>query len=211
MADLWLRIRDEREALAEFLPGLSEEQWNHPSLCEGWSVRDVVAHVISAHERETGPFFLGLARSGFNVNAYNQRTLERIRSVGTKTLIARYNATVDLRSKPPIPTQFVLAETLIHNEDIFRALDYRRVVPIETSLIVAQLYRSLGMARRWVKQHGYIKLVANDAGWQYGEGDTATGPLLSMVMLLAGRDSAAQDLEGEGARRIVAKSSTASS
>jgi uncharacterized protein (TIGR03083 family) len=206
MADLWTRIRDERAALAELLAGLTDEQWQQMSLCEEWSVRDVVAHVIGSYERETLPFLFGLVRNGCSIDAYNQRTLERIGRVSNHTLLARYNATVNLRSKPPIPTQFVLAETLVHNEDIFRALEHRRVVPIETSLIVAQLYRSIGMARKWRRTHGYIRLEANDADWTYGEGDIASGSLLSLVMLLAGRDPSALDLDGDGARRLIRSS-----
>lgn len=206
MSDLWIRIREEREALAEVLPTLTDQQWQAPSLCEGWTIRDVVAHVIGSYERETLPMVAGLLRSGLNLHAYNQKVLQRIGAVSNKTLMARYNSTVDLRNKPPMPTQFVLAETLIHNEDILRALDRRRVVPIETVLIVAHLYRSIGMARKWRKSNGYIKLVASDASWQYGAGDEARGPLLSIVMLIAGRTSPIKDLSGPGAERLKRES-----
>jgi uncharacterized protein (TIGR03083 family) len=207
MADIWTRIHEERAALAEILPKLTERQWATESLCEGWSVRNVVAHVISSYERETLSFAAGLARHGFNVHRYNQSLVERIGAVSDKTLVARYNSTVNLRNKLPVPDQFVLAETLIHNEDIFRSLDCRRIVPIETALIVAQLLRSTGAARKWRRDNHYVKLVANDADWSYGEGDVASGPLLSIVMLLAGRAAVADDFEGDGARRIGSQAS----
>jgi uncharacterized protein (TIGR03083 family) len=39
--------REERSDLAEFLSTLRPEDWQAPSLCDGWTVKDVVAHVIS--------------------------------------------------------------------------------------------------------------------------------------------------------------------
>ena len=36
--------REERLDLADFLAGLTPEQWASPTLCEGWCVRDVAAH-----------------------------------------------------------------------------------------------------------------------------------------------------------------------
>ena len=42
--------RDERTDLAEFLATLTPEQWQTESLCTGWTVKDVVAHVVSYEE-----------------------------------------------------------------------------------------------------------------------------------------------------------------
>lgn len=41
----------ERAEMADFLESLSAEQWEAPSLCAGWRVRDVAAHVVSYEER----------------------------------------------------------------------------------------------------------------------------------------------------------------
>ncbi|MEW1953139.1 maleylpyruvate isomerase N-terminal domain-containing protein [Terrabacter sp. NPDC080008] len=38
----------ERTDLADLLAGLNPAQWLVESLCEGWRVRDVVAHVIAS-------------------------------------------------------------------------------------------------------------------------------------------------------------------
>ena len=39
--------RDERAEFADFLATLTPEQWDGPTLCTRWRIRDVVAHVIS--------------------------------------------------------------------------------------------------------------------------------------------------------------------
>ncbi len=48
MTDIWPVIHDDRQALADDLAGLSPEQWQTPSWCDGWSVHDVLAHLLSA-------------------------------------------------------------------------------------------------------------------------------------------------------------------
>ncbi|WP_433294041.1 maleylpyruvate isomerase N-terminal domain-containing protein [Actinoplanes sp. CA-030573] len=44
----WTVITQQRLALAELLAGLTGTEWEHPSLCAGWRVRDVAAHVALA-------------------------------------------------------------------------------------------------------------------------------------------------------------------
>lgn len=41
----WSVMRSERRGLAELLASLTDEQWETPSLCAGWRVRDVAAHL----------------------------------------------------------------------------------------------------------------------------------------------------------------------
>jgi uncharacterized protein (TIGR03083 family) len=42
---VWSAIDDQRRRVVALLEPLTEAQWDHPSLCEGWSVRDVGAHL----------------------------------------------------------------------------------------------------------------------------------------------------------------------
>lgn len=49
-ADLMPMARAERADLADFLATLAPRDWEAPSLCARWSVKDVVAHVISYEE-----------------------------------------------------------------------------------------------------------------------------------------------------------------
>ena len=42
---VWDAIDRQRLATADLLEALTDEQWNHPSLCDGWTVRHVAAHL----------------------------------------------------------------------------------------------------------------------------------------------------------------------
>jgi uncharacterized protein (TIGR03083 family) len=64
----WPLIHAEREALADDLASLTDEQWATASLCPGWPVRDVLGHVIATAKMTPGAFFTGLAKAGFRFN-----------------------------------------------------------------------------------------------------------------------------------------------
>ncbi len=40
-------FRDERDALLRVLASLTPEQWAAPTVCDGWSVKDVAAHIVA--------------------------------------------------------------------------------------------------------------------------------------------------------------------
>jgi hypothetical protein len=44
--EVWRHTHEQRRALAALLRDLSDDEWAVPSLCEGWTVRDVAAHVM---------------------------------------------------------------------------------------------------------------------------------------------------------------------
>ena len=76
----------ERTDLADFLATLTPEQWEAPSLCEGWRVRDVVAHVMS---------FDGVSLLGMFRRAIRGRIVH-INQVGVDEL-----ASLSYRTAPP--------------------------------------------------------------------------------------------------------------
>ena len=64
--------RDEMLDLAERLAELNDEQWNSPSLCALWRIRDVLAHVTAGAEGAfgVGAIVGGMLRHGFNYNRW---------------------------------------------------------------------------------------------------------------------------------------------
>jgi uncharacterized protein (TIGR03083 family) len=74
MVDVEIRAaeRDEMLDLAERLAELDDEQWNSPSLCAQWRIRDVLAHLTAGAEGAFGvsAIFGGMLRHGFNYNRW---------------------------------------------------------------------------------------------------------------------------------------------
>src|SRR5256885_14810123 len=81
-------MRDERRDLRRFLPTLTPEQWQTPSLCRGWTVRDVVAHLVAwddlllykTRREHLSAFFrfVGLYTTSFGSMAAVNRKLDRL-------------------------------------------------------------------------------------------------------------------------------------
>ena len=63
--------REERTDLADLLETLSDDQWEAPSLCAGWTVRHVVAHMLSYEELSWPDVARRMARARGNPDTAN--------------------------------------------------------------------------------------------------------------------------------------------
>jgi uncharacterized protein (TIGR03083 family) len=121
--------RTEREDLAAFLATLTPPQWQTPSLCSQWRVRDVAAHFISYDDLPVRTLLALAARSRLRPGRINAAALARYETA----------APHDLLASPPQPRglpaalggRVGLAEALIHHQDIRRALLLPRRMPAE--------------------------------------------------------------------------------
>jgi uncharacterized protein (TIGR03083 family) len=197
-ADLWSRIHTERAALAADLRGLQEPEWTTPSLCEGWTVRDALAH-LTVSGVLTGPRWLaGVIRCRFDFDRQvAMRLAEQLGDSGADTL-RRFVATVDSTTAPPLPKLALLGEVVVHGTDVRRPLGLVRDHPIDTLTRLAQYYAGsdqVVVARRRVAG---LQLQASDGPFTAGRGPVVTGPTLSLIMAMTGRVAAVDDLAGPG-------------
>jgi uncharacterized protein (TIGR03083 family) len=188
--------RAERSDLAAFLATLTMQQWSTASLCDGWSVKDVVAHLISYEDLDT----LGLLKrflKGRLVRA-NQVGVDEFSALTPEQLIAFLRAHIQPRGLTAgFGGMIALVDGMIHHQDIRRSLDQLRVVPSERLTRVLDLVPNnprLG-ARRRIKG---LRLQATDVDWARGRGPDVTGPGEALLMAMAGRRAAVDDLRGPG-------------
>lgn len=202
MSDMDL-AQDERADFADFLCTLSPEDWERPSLCEGWRVRDVVAHVISYEGLSRGDLLRRFARG--RVVRANEVGVADLAHLSPDELIGRYR-------RYPRPTGLTaglggrigLVDGTIHHQDVRRALGRPREVPPERLLRV--LSGTVNNPRlvpwRWTRG---VRLVATDVDWSAGRGPEVTGPGEALVMVMAGRRGITPELSGEGQPVIAAR------
>jgi uncharacterized protein (TIGR03083 family) len=197
--DIWTAIRAERASLVDALAGLPDDAWHRPSLCAGWSVREVVAHLIATAQMTPATFFGRLIASGFRFQAM---TATNIRGVldgrGNADLVTIYRSLVDARTAPPGPTISWLGETVVHGEDIFRALSGYRDHPTEHLTTVADFYTGSNLLIGAKNRIAGVRLSATDTDWSHGTGPEAAGPMVALVMAMTGRRPALDDLTGDG-------------
>src|SRR4051794_38563586 len=118
----WPTIHAERGALADDLSGLDDAQWQTASLCQGWSVHDLLAHIVATAEMTKIGFFGKFAGSGFNFNRFADKEVAAGTKAGPAATLAALRAAQNRTSSPPGPVDSWLGETLIHSEDIRRPL-----------------------------------------------------------------------------------------
>src|SRR5205085_9375583 len=135
----------ERQALADDLEGLTDAQWRTPSLCERWTVRDVLAHMTGSASLTFPRFFARMVRAGFRPT----RMLDRLRdeNLGSTPAdtFARFKAHVHSSGKPFPPTALWLGEAIVHGEDIRGPLGIEHAYPSDALHRIADLYLRMKM------------------------------------------------------------------
>jgi uncharacterized protein (TIGR03083 family) len=196
--DVWSTIHAERAALADDLQGLAVGQWDTPSLCSGWSVRDVLAHMTATARMTPPSFFVKMLGSGFSFQKLQARDIARERGNSPADTLARFRSHVASSSHPPGPTDSWLGEVLVHAEDVRRPLGIRHAYPIEASVQTANFYKGSNLIIGARSRIEGLRLRATDADWAHGTGPEVSGPIHALVMAMTGRRAALSDLCGEG-------------
>jgi uncharacterized protein (TIGR03083 family) len=191
-------VHAERRALAADLAGLAPEQWQTPSLCEGWTVHDVLAHMV-ATAKETPPgFFIGMLRSGFRISRFTEKRIAEERSDGPAATLAAFRAVETSRSAPPGPKLSWLGEALVHAEDIRRPLGLRHDYPLAAVTAVADFYAGSNVLIGGKRRVAGLTLRATDTDWSHGSGPAVEGPALALLLATTGRRAALAELSGPG-------------
>jgi uncharacterized protein (TIGR03083 family) len=189
-------IEAEQTDFAAMLRELTPEQWAVPSLCEGWTVHDVVLH-IAWHTHNTD-----VARVAQLFKARNSEArMHAAEAARPKdALIDRLVSPATLAGPSNMRTQ--LTELVLHQQDVRRPLGIERSVPEERLLVVLDfsLTRSGGSAALASarKRARGLRLVATDLPWSAGVGREVRGPGEALCMALNGRTGAVDQLTGEG-------------
>lgn len=205
-------VRTERLALVDDLEHLTAAEWATPSLCRGWTVQDVAAHLAWASALPPGELLAGLARAGFRPNKFGADSAIAWSSRGTPAILDQLRANAATDAKPPgMPWRAALADAVIHGLDIRRPLAQPRPIPREVFAQVADFCSAArwptsamlgGSVRRRI---GGLRLVADGMHWTRGQGPEARGSAAAMLLVLSGRPVAADELTGPGADTLVAR------
>jgi uncharacterized protein (TIGR03083 family) len=207
---VWAATDRERASLADLLDGLTPEEWEAPSLCAGWRVREVAAHLALAH---TGPgtALAGLVRARGSFDRMVRDTALRHAAVPTGRLTAEIRAMVGSRRRAPgISSLEPLLDVLVHGQDIAVPLGLPREMPVDAAAAAATRVWTMPWpmsatfaARRRLRG---LQLVATDTGWSAGAGERVEGPVGALLLLLTGRTGAAAGrLSGPGTARSVVR------
>jgi uncharacterized protein (TIGR03083 family) len=197
-------IAAERRELAALLDELPPSAWVTPSLCAGWRVAEVVAHMTMPFRFSTGRFVRELAKSGGRFNVMADRVARReAAELSREALIASLRDNADHQWRPPGGgAEGALSHDVIHGLDITTALQLERRVPLERLEAIFA-----AMKAKQVKYFGTeltgVALRADDLDWSYGTGTPLTGSAQDLLLVLCNRRLPAGRLRGEPSARFT--------
>ena len=194
----WPLIRAERVALIADLESLTDPQWSTQSLCAAWTVRDVLAHMTTTAKMTPGRFFGKFAGSGFQFNAMNAKGVQEEQGATPADALAGFKSVVDRTTSPPGPIDAMVAEVVIHGEDIRRPLGIARTYQPEALTLVGDFVIRGNLLLGGKRRATGLTLTSTDADWMRGTGPEVKGPLASLILALTGRKAGLSDLTGDG-------------
>jgi len=172
------------DGLADLLAGGPAETWDAPTLCEGWQVRHVVAHVTMPARLTPEQFGAELAAARGDFATLSDTVAARDAALPTTELLAPLRSPVLHAWQPPGGgAAGALSHAVIHSLDVTVALDRPAVAPDEAVVAVLDHLVAAEGAFFGIDLTG-VRLEAADAGWSWGDGDpvrAGTGELLALL------------------------------
>jgi uncharacterized protein (TIGR03083 family) len=206
---LWWAIDDQRTRTADLLEQLTAEQWDHPSLCQGWTVRHVAAHLTLQQQRvrDLAAFVAHNPRMlrslTLNATIHDSAVLQA-QVLSSQEITSRIRGMIGSRRHNAFVTPLeTLIDILVHSQDV--------AIPLGLDLTMRPTASTLAATRRWDTQGNWLamvfrrlpldgyRLTATDTDWTRGQGPEIAGPIGALLLLLTGRTAALEQVTGEGA------------
>ena len=200
-ADVFARTTRNRHLVADVLDGLEPEQWELPTLCEGWTVRHLAGHLLQPVFVGFPRFFVTSVRFRGDTAATVDHIARRLSRRSPDELVALLRRHAADRVDPPrVGPMGPLAESCIHLRDIARPLGLAADVGREDWVVLLDYLASDHVAPGLVdrRRTAGITLRATDHEWRHGTGPEVAGTLEALAMAVTGRSVVLSELTGSG-------------
>ena len=202
-------VADQRRQFASLINDLDDAQLSTPSLCLGWDVKTVAAHVVST-VLDGMPGFLQMAVRCGSLSRGIDKLARRRAQAPMAEIVAALREHADRPiSSPVFGPRGPLADILVHSGDVRIALG----LPFEPDVRQAALAMDF-LTGRWpigfvpLSRLRGIRLSANDVSRSWREGVNVTGPVAALMMSVCGRAESMDALAGPGSTVLRHRLST---
>ena len=199
-------IAAERRALADALDGLSTAQWHAPSLCAGWTVAHVAAHLTMPFRISADEFAAGLREARGQFTEFSDAVADRDSRLPQADLVAALRDNADNPWSPPGGgLAGALSHDVIHGLDITWPLGIDRQAADPAMITVLDVTVSPGDHTVFGFPLDDLELRASDLDWSFGRGAAVTGRGRDLLPLLAGRPIPGELFSGAGTQLLAAR------
>ena len=201
-AELQSAVAAEYAALAALLDAAPAEQWDTPSLCAGWRVREVIAHMTMAARYDEEEFMAELRRRDFDFGRLSDDLAARDAGRPAGQLVADLRSDVMAHWTPPGGGYHgALNHVVVHGLDVTVPLGVPRLSPDDTIRVILDDLTAGGVHEHFGVSIDGRGLRATDLDWSYGTGPPLRGAAADLVLTICGRQLPAGRLEGDPIRR----------
>ena len=198
---------EELAAISECLRELRDDQWDAPSLCDGWRVRDVVSHMCVGYTTPMPAMVAKVARRRFNVPKASYEESIAFASARTPAEILAvldeiHTTNLKRGIAKVIKPAEGLVDHLIHHQDIRRPLGLPRTMPSDRLVAALDVVPGLGGFVKAKQRTAGLRLVATDVAWEHGDGPEVQGTGEALLLAASGRAIVLDELEGDGVRTL---------
>ncbi len=151
-------VKSERQFIIELLKKLNSKQWQAKTLCEGWRVEDLAAHLVTRERNAIGG--IGLVVPG--LHGLHDKRIAKVAAHG-------HGYIIDKLQKYPwyMPAALNTGEFWVHNEDFLRGeLHITRPVPSKeaNAILWGSLGGLVGIKKDLVKDLGNVTFKNIETG-----------------------------------------------
>src|SRR4051794_12408452 len=187
MTDLQQWVAPTLDCLADLLAAAPGATWDAPSLCAGWQVRHVVAHVTMPARLTPEQFGAEMAAAGGDFAVLSDTVAARDGSLPVADHLAQLRSPVLHAWQPPGGgAAGALSHAVIHSLDVTVGLDRPPVAPAEALVAVLDQLTDADGAFFGLDLTG-VRLEAADTDWSWGSGEAVRAGSGALVALLSGR------------------------
>lgn len=202
---MWQSTLDARHSLISTFEEIEGDQWKVESLCNGWTVQHVLAHLILAARPPARRYVPAVLKARGSFDRANQKLAVEDGRRPPAELLSQYREVADHRFAPPgWPEAAPLSDILLHSLDVRIPLDVETTVPPDHyQPVLRLLFRRVGRSFT-SPNRPQVRWVATDHSWSQGEGPEVRGTMESLALTAAGRRECIAGLEGDGVKAVEA-------
>jgi uncharacterized protein (TIGR03083 family) len=204
-AGIWAVVRTERARLVDDLRTVAPSGWTTPSLCAGWDVHDVLAHLVDSAQTTRLAFIGRMIGARFDFDADNARGVAEQKRADPRLTLEAMRAVIGLRRTPPAPLATRLVEAFVHGEDIRRPLGIAAGYPTAAVVVALQHQLRTGAGMGGAREHvAGLRLRAVDAdhnrgGLHHDSGAAqVAGRAIDLLLAVSGRPIRQGAIIGDG-------------